>query len=166
MHYSYCGTGLSVGTMIAGWDEMVYSSSKSVLFFSCLTWSLSSWEPGLYYVDSEGGSLKVTHFSVGSGKSMSLWCSGQRVGIRSVAVFCHGSLKAINSCSLSLSYHYDTTLEEAAELACRAIYHATFHDGASGMLISFSQLLYILQLLLMINFLSSLMVGSFSTKFL
>lgn len=73
----------------------------------------------------------------------------ERVGIRSVAVFCHGTLKAINSCSLSLSYHYDTTLEEAAELACRAIYHATFHDGASGgiasgMLISFSRLLYIL----------------------
>ncbi|URD73800.1 hypothetical protein MUK42_20055 [Musa troglodytarum] len=58
MHYSYRGMGLSVGTMIAGWDEMVYSSSKSVVFFSCLTCSLSSWGAGLYYVDSEGGSLK------------------------------------------------------------------------------------------------------------
>ncbi|CAL9072033.1 unnamed protein product, partial [Musa textilis] len=42
MRYSYHGMGLSVGTMIAGWDEMVYSSSKSVVFFSCLTCSLSS----------------------------------------------------------------------------------------------------------------------------
>ncbi|CAH1434055.1 unnamed protein product [Lactuca virosa] len=43
--YSYRGMGLSVGTMIAGWDE------KS---------------PGLYYVDSEGGRLKGTKFSAGS----------------------------------------------------------------------------------------------------
>ncbi|GFS33829.1 20S proteasome beta subunit E1 [Actinidia rufa] len=38
--------GLSVGTMIAGWDET---------------------GPGLYYVDSEGGRLKGMRFSVGSG---------------------------------------------------------------------------------------------------
>ncbi|RZC74666.1 hypothetical protein C5167_050147 [Papaver somniferum] len=44
--YSYRGMGLSVGTMIAGWDEK---------------------GPGLYYVDSEGGRLKGTRFSVGSG---------------------------------------------------------------------------------------------------
>ncbi|KAF6161433.1 hypothetical protein GIB67_009312 [Kingdonia uniflora] len=44
--YSYRGMGLSVGTMIAGWDET---------------------GPGLYYVDSEGGRLKGTRFSVGSG---------------------------------------------------------------------------------------------------
>ncbi|KAK7273297.1 hypothetical protein RIF29_14346 [Crotalaria pallida] len=46
--YSYHGMGLSVGTMIAGWDEM---------------------GPGLYYVDSEGGRVKGTQFSVGSGSS-------------------------------------------------------------------------------------------------
>ncbi|TQE04362.1 hypothetical protein C1H46_009981 [Malus baccata] len=44
--YSYRGMGLSVGTMIAGWDET---------------------GPGLYYVDSEGGRLKGMRFSVGSG---------------------------------------------------------------------------------------------------
>ncbi|GMN49207.1 hypothetical protein TIFTF001_018365 [Ficus carica] len=44
--YSYRGMGLSVGTMIAGWDET---------------------GPGLYYVDSEGGRLKGARFSVGSG---------------------------------------------------------------------------------------------------
>ncbi|KMZ63518.1 Proteasome subunit beta type, partial [Zostera marina] len=44
--YSYRGMGLSVGTMIAGWDET---------------------GPGLYYVDSEGGRLKGKRFSVGSG---------------------------------------------------------------------------------------------------
>lgn len=30
------------------------------------------------------------------------------------------------------SYQYDLSVEEAAELARRAIYHATFRDGASG----------------------------------
>ncbi|KAL0004536.1 hypothetical protein SO802_012097 [Lithocarpus litseifolius] len=44
--YSYRGMGLSIGTMIAGWDET---------------------GPGLYYLDSEGGRLKGTRFSVGSG---------------------------------------------------------------------------------------------------
>lgn len=29
-------------------------------------------------------------------------------------------------------YRYDMPVEEAAELARRAIYHATFRDGASG----------------------------------
>lgn len=30
------------------------------------------------------------------------------------------------------SYRHDMSIEEAAELARRAIYHATFRDGASG----------------------------------
>ncbi|TVT97448.1 hypothetical protein EJB05_57305 [Eragrostis curvula] len=75
--YSYRGMGLSIGTMIAGWDEK---------------------GPGLYYVDSEGARLKGNRFSVGS-----------------------GSL-----------YRFKMSVEEAGELARRAIYHATFRDGASG----------------------------------
>ncbi|XP_022846480.1 proteasome subunit beta type-5-A-like [Olea europaea var. sylvestris] len=84
--YSYRGMGLSVGTMIAGWDEK---------------------GPGLYYVDSEGGRLKGTRFSVGSGSP-----------------YAYGVLDS--------GYRYDMSVEEAAELARRAIYHATFRDGASG----------------------------------
>ncbi|CAN0929249.1 Proteasome subunit beta type-5 [Linum grandiflorum] len=84
--YSYRGMGLSVGTMIAGWDET---------------------GPGLYYVDSEGGRLKGPRFSVGSG-------SPYAYGV------------------LDNGYRYDMTIPEAAELARRAIYHATFRDGASG----------------------------------
>uniref|UniRef100_A0A2P2KTH2 proteasome endopeptidase complex n=1 Tax=Rhizophora mucronata TaxID=61149 RepID=A0A2P2KTH2_RHIMU len=78
--------GLSVGTMIAGWDET---------------------GPGLYYVDSEGGRLKGTRFSVGSGSP-----------------YAYGVLDS--------GYQHDLSIEEAAELARRAIYHATFRDGASG----------------------------------
>lgn len=45
--YSYKGYGLSMGTMIAGWDEGV--------------------GPNLYYCDSEGTRVKGQKFSVGSG---------------------------------------------------------------------------------------------------
>uniref|UniRef100_A0A7S0YSK3 Proteasome subunit beta n=1 Tax=Polytomella parva TaxID=51329 RepID=A0A7S0YSK3_9CHLO len=44
--FSYRGTGLSMGTMVAGWDPT---------------------GPGLYYVDSDGQRTKGTVFSVGSG---------------------------------------------------------------------------------------------------
>lgn len=35
-----------------------------------------------------------------------------------------------------ISYRFDMSVEEAAELARRAIYHATFRDGASGGVVS------------------------------
>ncbi|GAY44073.1 hypothetical protein CUMW_079450 [Citrus unshiu] len=91
--YSYRGMGLSVGTMIAGWDETV----REFMFQG----------PGLYYVDSEGGRLKGTRFSVGSGSP-----------------YAYGVLDS--------GYKFDMSIEEAAELARRAIYHATFRDAASG----------------------------------
>jgi len=78
--------GLSIGTMIAGFDET---------------------GPGLYYVDSEGARLKGTRFSVGSG-----------------SLYAYGILDE--------GYKFNMSVEEAAELARRAIYHATFRDGASG----------------------------------
>ena len=46
--YAYKGMGLSMGTMITGWDKH---------------------GPGLYYVDSEGQRLKGDLFSVGSGST-------------------------------------------------------------------------------------------------
>ncbi|PVU99825.1 hypothetical protein BB559_000384 [Furculomyces boomerangus] len=48
MVYSYKGMGLSMGTMISGWDKK---------------------GPGLYYVDSEGQRIKGNLFSVGSGST-------------------------------------------------------------------------------------------------
>ena len=71
--FSYRGMGLSVGTMIAGWDETVntcecYLSMISFNKLHNLCLSFLCWQgPGLYYVDSEGGRLKGTRFSVGSG---------------------------------------------------------------------------------------------------
>lgn len=69
--YSYRGMGLSVGTMIAGWDETVMTWNspyvRVFLFLSCISCIFWLQGPGLYYVDSEGGRLKGTRFSVGSG---------------------------------------------------------------------------------------------------
>eukprot|EP00850_Spirogloea_muscicola_P002753 SM000010S04391 [mRNA] locus=s10:1277906:1279728:- [translate_table: standard] len=46
--YSYRGMGLSMGTMVAGWDET---------------------GPNLFYVDSEGSRIRGKRFSVGSGST-------------------------------------------------------------------------------------------------
>ena len=48
MVYNYKGMGLSMGTMICGWDKR---------------------GPGLYYVDSDGSRLSNNMFSVGSGST-------------------------------------------------------------------------------------------------
>ncbi|KAJ1835013.1 Proteasome subunit beta type-5 [Coemansia sp. RSA 2706] len=84
--YRYKGSGLSMGMMVAGWDNN---------------------GPGLYYVDSDAQRLTNDLFSVGSG-----------------ATFAYGVLDA--------HYKYDMELEEAKDLARRAIYQATHRDAYSG----------------------------------
>ncbi|EGD72869.1 LMP X protein [Salpingoeca rosetta] len=84
--YHYRGMGLSMGTMICGWDKK---------------------GPGLFYVDSDGTRLTNNLFSVGSGST-----------------YAYGVLDA--------GYRWDLSVEEAHELARRAIYHATFRDAYSG----------------------------------
>ena len=63
--------------------------------------------PGLFYVDSDGTRLVDNLFSVGSGSP-----------------YAYGVLDA--------GYRWDLGVEEAYELARRAIYHATFRDAMSG----------------------------------
>ncbi|XP_005994469.1 proteasome subunit beta type-5 [Latimeria chalumnae] len=86
MVYQYKGMGLSMGTMICGWDKR---------------------GPGLYFVDSEGNRITGDNFSVGSG-----------------SVYAYGVLDR--------GYHFDLSVEEAYDLARRAIYHATYRDAYSG----------------------------------
>ncbi|RXH85494.1 hypothetical protein DVH24_009315 [Malus domestica] len=107
--YSYRGMGLSVGTMIAGWDET---------------------GPGLYYVDSEGGRLKGMRFSVGSGSpyAYGVLDNGNYL---TLCILCYAPVILLTQVDYA-RYRYDMSVEEAAELARRAIYHATFRDGASG----------------------------------
>ncbi|KAI9468372.1 Proteasome subunit beta type-5 [Coemansia sp. RSA 989] len=84
--YRYKGSGLSMGMMVAGWDDN---------------------GPGLYYVDSDAQRITNDLFSVGSGST-----------------FAYGVLDA--------HYKYDMDLDEAKDLARRAIYHATHRDAFSG----------------------------------
>lgn len=84
--FQYKGMGLSMGTMVAGWDRD---------------------GPGLYYVDSDGQRTSGERFAVGSG-----------------SLFAYGVLDA--------GYRWDMSVEEAAELGRRAVFHATHRDAASG----------------------------------
>jgi len=71
---------------------------------------IAGWDekgPGLYYVDSEGARLVGHRFSVGSG-----------------SLYAYGILDE--------GYRFNMSVEEAGELARRAIYGATFRDAASG----------------------------------
>lgn len=86
MMLGYRGMGLSVGSMICGWDKE---------------------GPGLYYVDENGTRLSGRMFSTGSGNS-----------------YAYGVMDS--------GYKEDLTVEEAYDLGCRAISHATHRDAYSG----------------------------------
>ena len=117
--YPYRGYGISLGTMICGWDKKVGQESDQVTsgtrHTQCTCHPLSSPSPplslpqgpGLYYVDNDGTRLTNNIFSVGSG-----------------ATYAYGVLDS--------EYRWDLSVEEACELGKRAIYHATHRDAYSG----------------------------------
>lgn len=117
--YPYRGYGISLGTMICGWDKKVGQESDQVTPGTCRSQctchpfsspspplSLPQ-GPGLYYVDNDGTRLTNNIFSVGSG-----------------ATYAYGVLDS--------EYRWDLSVEEACELGKRAIYHATHRDAYSG----------------------------------
>jgi hypothetical protein len=59
------------------------------------------------------------------------WMKGRILFISVVSLLC-GLLNLKVNNVLPLSYRFKMSVEEAGELARRAIYHATFRDGASG----------------------------------
>ncbi len=63
--------------------------------------------PALYYVDDQGTRIKHDLFSVGSG-----------------SIYAYGVLDS--------GYKWDLTVDEATDLARKAIFHATHRDGGSG----------------------------------
>ena len=72
--YHYKGMGLSMGTMIAGWDKTVrtplfpslgFFKDKIIIIFL----PPNHQGPNLFYVDSDGTRLKGDLFSVGSGST-------------------------------------------------------------------------------------------------
>lgn len=77
------------------------------LLEASLTHPFLSCLSGLYYVDSEGNRISGTVFSVGSG-----------------SVYAYGVMDR--------GYSHDLSVEDAYNLARRAIYQATYRDAYSG----------------------------------
>jgi 20S proteasome subunit beta 5 len=93
--YSYKGMGLSMGTMVAGWD-------------------LNG--PGLYYVDSDGQRTKGQRFSVGSG---SLYAYGVLdEGYK-------WDMSVEEACELGRRAIYHATFRDAVSGGTVSVYHVT-----------------------------------------
>lgn len=93
--YSYKGMGLSMGTMIAGWDPT---------------------GPGLYYVDSDGQRTKGQIFSVGSG---SLYAYGVLDSGYS------WDLSVEEAIELGRRSIFHATFRDAMSGGCVSVYHVT-----------------------------------------
>ncbi|PRW56251.1 20S proteasome beta subunit type beta 5 isoform B [Chlorella sorokiniana] len=93
--FSYRGMGLSMGTMVAGWDEA---------------------GPGLYYVDSDGQRTRGKLFSVGSG---SLYAYGVLDEGYS------WDLSVEDAIELGLRSIYHATFRDAASGGTVSVYHVT-----------------------------------------
>eukprot|EP00898_Chlorokybus_atmophyticus_P000103 jgi/Chlat1/1093/Chrsp110S01580 len=91
--YSYRGMGLSMGTMIAGWDVS---------------------GPGLYYVDSEGSRVKGQRFSVGSGSTYAYGVLDQG--------FSH-DMSLEDACALARRAIYHATFRDAFSGGTVSVYH-------------------------------------------
>lgn len=86
---------------------MIKASDRNITVDSPLTLVSLSFLSGLYYVDSEGNRISGTVFSVGSG-----------------SVYAYGVMDR--------GYSHDLSVEDAYDLARRAIYQATYRDAYSG----------------------------------
>ena len=91
--YGYRGQGLSMGTMVAGWD-------------------LNG--PGLYYVDSDGSRLKGKRFSVGSGSLFAYGVLDQ--GYK-------WDLSVKDACELGRRAIYHATFRDAFSGGTISVYH-------------------------------------------
>jgi len=97
--YSYKGYGLSMGTMIAGWDKGV--------------------GPSLYYCDSDGTRVKGDSFSVGSG-------SPYAYGVLDAGF--RKDLSVEEACDLGRRAIYHATFRDAASGGRVSVYHV-HEDG-------------------------------------
>lgn len=91
--FSYKGMGLSIGTMIAGWDAT---------------------GPNLYYVDSEGSRVKGNRFSVGSGSVYAYGVMDQ--GYR-------WDMAQDEACELGRRAIYHATFRDAGSGGTVSVYH-------------------------------------------
>ena len=107
MVYAYKGYGLSMGTMVTGWDKT---------------------GPHLFYVDNDGTRLKGQRFAVGSGATYAYLSS-----FNTSFIYLFISVTSFHRYGvLDSGYKWDMTAEEACELGRRSVYHATHRDAYSG----------------------------------
>lgn len=94
--FSYRGSGLSMGTMVAGWDPT---------------------GPALYYVDSDGQRTKGKVFSVGSGSlyAYAVLDNGYN----------NGDLTVEEACELGRRSIYHATFRDCASGGTVSVYHVT-----------------------------------------
>jgi 20S proteasome subunit beta 5 len=119
--YSYKGRGLSMGTMIAGWDKT---------------------GPNLFYVDDDGTRLRGQRFAVGSGSTFAYGVLDQGYKYVFLEHFWSRRFSWIAILSSEFAFfRYEMSVEEACELGRRAIYHATHRDAYSGGIINGTHLL-------------------------
>lgn len=93
--FSYRGMGLSMGTMVAGWDPT---------------------GPGLYYVDSDGQRTKGQRFSVGSGSLYAYAIMDEGYSF---------DLEVDQAAELGRRAIYHATFRDCASGGCASVYHIT-----------------------------------------
>ena len=119
---NYRKAGLSVGTMVAGWD------------FS---------GPGICYVDNDGSCISGRLFCVGSGSKLAYAVLDGEKLKRNAMLGTNGDSNSSisggsssNSSTLPVNDQHDWTnylsIDEAVNIATAAIRHATHRDGYSG----------------------------------
>ena len=105
------GTRITVAAASKILANITYARRAQGLSMGTMVAGCDKEGPQLYYVDDQGTRIKHNIFSVGSG-----------------SIYAYGVLDQ--------GYRADLTPEQAADLGRKAIFHATYRDGASGGFVS------------------------------
>ena len=140
--YSYRGYGLSVGTMIAGWDKtgpQLYYVDNDGARANCPPWPPRRGAPGAL-LSSPPSHSPTPHPACAFSPpprppptNPHAHATGTRLAAKdAMPYFCVGSGATYAYGVLDGGWRYDLTDDEAIDLGMRAIYHATHRDAMSG----------------------------------
>lgn len=125
MVYEYKGMGLSMGTMVCGWDKVHFIVSN-LPYFHKISMNL----------------IDKLIFRKGQVSTTLMMAVKDLKDLYSQLVLVHFSLMVRSNQPLMISkislgvldegYSYDLSVEDAKELGMKSIYHATYRDAASG----------------------------------
>jgi 20S proteasome subunit beta 5 len=133
MIYSYKNMGLSMGTMIAGWDKRVgfekrFQDGCKIRDTSFVVVSFQG--PRLVLCKRRRHPSYKQHFFCWKWFDLCIWCFGFGIQVRSVRPTVWPVI--LDSFVLLLLQRHDLSDKDAIELGRRAIYHATYRDAMSG----------------------------------